>query len=103
MCKIGRSLFGVRLIFYNAGRAPYDVVGWPVGHRPMLSYTYTGRRQYICDHAIRNTLNELIRLHRPVGDSRGFKRQKLCVYEAFLQLQRFSNICIVCVKQHKVA
>jgi len=25
-CKIGRAPYGVRLIFYNAGRAPYDIV-----------------------------------------------------------------------------
>ena len=25
-CKIGRAPYGVRLIFYNTGRAPYDIV-----------------------------------------------------------------------------
>jgi len=42
-CKIGRASYGVRLISYNAGWAPYDVVRCPAGHRPMLSYTGAGR------------------------------------------------------------
>jgi len=45
-CKIGRAPYGVRLISYNAGRAPYDVVRSPAGHRPMFSYTDAGRRPY---------------------------------------------------------
>jgi len=45
-CKIGRAPYGVRLIFYNAGRAPYDIVRCPGGHRPMFSYTDAGRRPY---------------------------------------------------------
>jgi len=28
-CKIGLAQCGVRLIFYNAGRAPYDIVRCP--------------------------------------------------------------------------
>jgi len=32
--KIDRAPYGVRLISYNAGRAPYDVVRCPAGHRP---------------------------------------------------------------------
>ena len=44
--KIGRSPYGVRLISYNAGRAPYDIVRCPAGHRPMFSYTDDGRRLY---------------------------------------------------------
>jgi len=44
--KIGRAPYGVRLIFYNAGRAPYDIVRRPGGHRPMFSYTDAGRRPY---------------------------------------------------------
>ena len=45
-CKIGRVPYGVRLIFYNAGRAPYDIVRCPVGYRPMFSYTDAGRCPY---------------------------------------------------------
>jgi len=45
-CKIGRAPYGVRLIFYNAGRAPYDIVRCPAGHLPMYSYTDAGRRPY---------------------------------------------------------
>jgi len=45
-CKIGRAPYGVRLIFYNAGMAPYDIVRCPAGHRPMFLYTDTGRRPY---------------------------------------------------------
>jgi len=33
-------------IFYNAGRAPYNVLRVPPGHRPMSSYTDAGRRPY---------------------------------------------------------
>jgi len=50
--KIDRAPYGVRLISYNAGRAPYDVVRCPAGHRPMLSYP--GART-ICDHAKENS------------------------------------------------
>jgi len=59
--KIGRALYGVRLIFYNAGRAPYDIVRCPVGHRPMFSYTDAGRRsvRYV-------TTQEKILKNRPV-------------------------------------
>jgi len=45
-CKIDRVPYGVKLISYNAGRAPYDVVRCPAGHRPMFSYTDAGRRAY---------------------------------------------------------
>jgi len=45
-CKIDRKSYGVRLIFYNASWAPYDIVRCPAGHRPMLSYTDAGRRPY---------------------------------------------------------
>jgi len=45
-CKIGRAPYGVRLILYNAGRAPYDIVRCPAGHRPMFSYTDAGRCPY---------------------------------------------------------
>ena len=45
-CKIGRAPYGVRLIFYNAGRAMYDIVRCPAVHRPMFSYTDAGRRRY---------------------------------------------------------
>jgi len=45
-CKIGRAPYSVRLISYNAGRAPYDVVRSPIGHRPMFSYTDAGRHPY---------------------------------------------------------
>ena len=38
-CKIDRAPYGFRLISYNAGRAPYDVVRCPARHRPMFSYT----------------------------------------------------------------
>jgi len=33
-------------IFYNASRAPFDIVRCPVGHKPMFSYTDSGRRPY---------------------------------------------------------
>ena len=46
LCKIGRVPYGVQLISYNAGRAPYDIVLFPAGHRPMCSYTDAGRRRY---------------------------------------------------------
>jgi len=46
-CKIGRAPYGVRLISYNAGRVPYDILRCPAGHRPMFSYTDAGRRP--CD------------------------------------------------------
>ena len=45
-CKIDRAPYGVRLISYNAGRAPYDVVRCPARHRSMFSYTDAGRRPY---------------------------------------------------------
>jgi len=45
-CKIGRSPYGVRLISYNAGRAPYDILRCPTGHRSMFSYTDDERRPY---------------------------------------------------------
>ena len=45
-CKIGRAPYGVRLIFNNAGRAPYDDVWCPAGHRPLFLYTDAGRRPY---------------------------------------------------------
>ena len=45
-CKIDRAPYGVRLISYNAGRAQYDVVRCPAGHRTMFSYTDAGRRPY---------------------------------------------------------
>ena len=45
-CKIGRAPYGVQLISYDAGRAPYDIVRCMAGHRPMFSYTDAGRRQY---------------------------------------------------------
>jgi len=45
-CKIGRAPYGLRLIFNNAGRALYDIVRCPAGHRPMFSYTDAGRRPY---------------------------------------------------------
>ena len=45
-CKIDRAPYGVLLISYNAGRAPYNIVRCPAGHRPMLSYTDAGRRPY---------------------------------------------------------
>ena len=45
-CKIGLAPYCVRLIFYNAGRAPYDIVRCPDGHRPIFLYTDVGRRLY---------------------------------------------------------
>ena len=42
LCKID----GVRLISYNAGRALYDVVRCPAGHRPIFSYADADRRLY---------------------------------------------------------
>ena len=45
-CKIDRAPYGVRLISYNAGRTPYDIVRCPAGHRPMLSYTDVDWRPY---------------------------------------------------------
>jgi len=45
-CKIGRAPYGIRLIFYNAGRAPCDMIRCPAGHRPMFLYTDAGRRPY---------------------------------------------------------
>ena len=45
-CKIGRALYGARLISNNAG------------HRPMFSYTDAGRRRYdtnVCDNARENS------------------------------------------------
>jgi len=44
--KIGRAPYGVRLISYNAGRIPYDIVRCPAGHRPMFAYKDAGRRPY---------------------------------------------------------
>jgi len=44
--SIDRAPYGVRLILYNAGRAPYDIVRCPAGHRPMFLYTDAGRRLY---------------------------------------------------------
>ena len=45
-CKIGRARYGVRLISYNAGRAPDDIVRCPAGHRPTFLYSDAGRRPY---------------------------------------------------------
>jgi len=44
LCKISRTPYGIRLISYNAGLTPYDVVRCSAGHRPMISYTDAGRR-----------------------------------------------------------
>jgi len=45
-CKIGRAPYTFRLISFNAGQAPYDIVRFPAGHRPRLSYTDAGRHPY---------------------------------------------------------
>jgi len=51
-CKIDRAPYGVRLISYNAGRAPYDVVSG-IG-RCFHIQTPAGART-ICDHAKENS------------------------------------------------
>ena len=45
--KIDRASYGARLISNTAGLTPYDI-----GHRPMLSFTDSGRRPY---HMYRET------------------------------------------------
>ena len=44
--KIGRAPYGARLISYNAGRTPYDIVRCPARHQPMFAYKDAGRRPY---------------------------------------------------------
>ena len=44
--------YGVRLISYNAGRTPYDIVRCPAGHRPMFAYHRPAGARTICDHSI---------------------------------------------------